>query len=393
MSINLNIDNNGNCNNIKRQLGNNVTIVDTGSFYDIEDTNIINDVCDKIYDSAISNNKHIICFDLSSEGLLYNTLNFIDKLVKLMSGKEYGHVLTFYVLSGALPDYSNVIYYKQACKQFGWNELNIILTNQWENLQKNKTIEHLDFYNSFNIEKKSKSKKFNFYNRSIKPHRLMLCSELLKRNLIDLGYVSFNITPDEINSLQHNNGNIIHKLMPNIANSIINTLVSYKELFPISLGLSEDNLGIERSHRITESDKEHWENSYFSVVAESSFFHDLYDEKDCLRSDLSLNCVLLSEKTYKCIQGKMPFIIAGFTGSLEILKRFGYKTFHPFIDETYDSIKNDEDRLISIANEIQRLCSLSEYELNKWQENIYPIADHNYKTLLNSKNVYLKNSN
>jgi len=76
--------------------------------------------------------------------------------------------------------------------------------------------------------------------------------------------------------------------------------------------------------------------------------------------------------------------LAGFTGSLKNLRSFGYKTFHPYIDETYDTIDNDEDRVEAICNEIERLCKLSDTEILEWQRNVEPIILHNYQHFCNT---------
>ena len=45
----------------------------------------------------------------------------------------------------------------------------------------------------------------------------------------------------------------------------------------------------------------------------------------------------ITEKTYRNIKYKKPFIIMGQHISLASLHKLGYKTFHPLIDESYDS--------------------------------------------------------
>ena len=44
--------------------------------------------------------------------------------------------------------------------------------------------------------------------------------------------------------------------------------------------------------------------------------------------------------------------------SLKYLKQLGLKTFSPFIDESYDTIKNGKERATAIYNEIKRLFFL-----------------------------------
>ena len=72
-----------------------------------------------------------------------------------------------------------------------------------------------------------------------------------------------------------------------------------------------------------------------------------------------------------------------------MLRDFGYKTFHPYIDETYDTLVDDEQRITAIVNEIERLCKLSDSAWIEWQHNVESIVLHNYNTLLNSGEVIL----
>jgi hypothetical protein len=74
----------------------------------------------------------------------------------------------------------------------------------------------------------------------------------------------------------------------------------------------------------------------------------------------------------------MPFILMAFPRSLEVLRQQGYKTFSPYINEAYDLIENDEDRAIAIANEIERLCQLSDENWLEIQDALLPRLEHNF---------------
>jgi hypothetical protein len=92
---------------------------------------------------------------------------------------------------------------------------------------------------------------------------------------------------------------------------------------------------------------------------------------------------MFTEKTYKFISAKKPFILAGFTGSLQMLREFGYKTFHPYINESYDNIESDSERLWAIINEVNRLCRMTDSEWIEWQHNIKSIVEYNSNYFLN----------
>lgn len=85
----------------------------------------------------------------------------------------------------------------------------------------------------------------------------------------------------------------------------------------------------------------------------------------------------LTEKILRPIACGHPFILAAGPGSLALLRKYGFKTFSPFIDESYDNILDKQKRLVAIANEMQRLSQLPEDEI-KWMLGICQlIAKHN----------------
>jgi len=85
-----------------------------------------------------------------------------------------------------------------------------------------------------------------------------------------------------------------------------------------------------------------------------------------------------TEKTYKSIAIKHPFIVAGNYGVLKALRREGFKTFHPFINESYDDIKNRDERICLIIREVMKLCIKDEQSWQLFIEKIQPILDYNY---------------
>lgn len=89
----------------------------------------------------------------------------------------------------------------------------------------------------------------------------------------------------------------------------------------------------------------------------------------------------ITEKTYKPIYFKMPFISVTKAGSLAILRKMGYKTFTPFINESYDEAESYDVRVSLIHKEIKRLVKLSDTEFKKIVEECKLICEHNYKIL------------
>ena len=51
----------------------------------------------------------------------------------------------------------------------------------------------------------------------------------------------------------------------------------------------------------------------------------------------------------------MPFVMVNVPHSLDALRSMGFKSYHPYIDETYDTIENDQDRMISVMHTLLKL--------------------------------------
>jgi hypothetical protein len=113
-------------------------------------------------------------------------------------------------------------------------------------------------------------------------------------------------------------------------------------------------------------------DSWFTIVSEASF------------GDSEGTC-FISEKTFKPIACYHPFIIFGNRGSLAHLKKMGYKTFSPYINESYDNLPTWE-RLEAIITEVKRINSMSFEEKLTWYKGMKDILEHNYNTL--RKNSY-----
>ena len=85
---------------------------------------------------------------------------------------------------------------------------------------------------------------------------------------------------------------------------------------------------------------------------------------------------------------KHPFILVSTAHSLTYLKKLGYKSFSPYINEHYDTIEDDEERMNAVWAEVERLCAFTDAEWLEWQKGIVDIVNYNYDVLTN-KTSYL----
>ncbi len=89
----------------------------------------------------------------------------------------------------------------------------------------------------------------------------------------------------------------------------------------------------------------------------------------------------LTEKTYKAILCKKPFVLVSEQYGLKALHAFGFKTFSPWFNESYDDIEDFDQRVEAVLSEINRLSLLSEDEMAVILREINSIIEHNYKVL------------
>lgn len=87
----------------------------------------------------------------------------------------------------------------------------------------------------------------------------------------------------------------------------------------------------------------------------------------------------LTEKTFKAIALEMPFVLIAPHHSLEYLRGYGFRTFDPFIDETYDTIEDPYKRIEAATQILLDLQARSAAAKQEFWNNILPIVEHNYR--------------
>lgn len=90
------------------------------------------------------------------------------------------------------------------------------------------------------------------------------------------------------------------------------------------------------------------------------------------------NKLHLTEKIFKPIVARRPFMLVGAPGNLEYLKSYGFKTFDRWIDERYDHETDHDIRISMIVTELEKLCNLSESELTDMYHDMSAVLDHNF---------------
>lgn len=245
---------------------------------------------------------------------------------------------------------------------------------------------------NYNYNKKyeirDRQKKFTCFNRVPRQHRTDLLEYMYRYNLVDQAYYSYygdTVHDKNLFELAENKLNEYNNHEPPREGSyFLKNFIQYKSNYPLKL-----NITTERNNPVdvVRDDYEFYENSYFSVITETNFYNFTQDPQNIESPSEFYHDVphtrglFLSEKIFKPIVMQHPFILAGQQHILKYLKARGYKTFSPYFDESYDDIKHGGHRLQAIAQEINRLCGLSNEEWLQIQEAIKPILEHNRKNL------------
>ncbi len=215
-----------------------------------------------------------------------------------------------------------------------------------------------------------REKYFLSYNRVIREYRLALISMIYDMNLNKKGIISLGAEKVD----KEFGGVWPHKISEFIRNPKQNKIVSdalmkIKPLYPIDADGDVDANWIYKDGEKMSGVVGQWTNFskqykrvYFNIVTESSYYED---------------CIYMSEKTFKPISNLVPFIIVSNPFFLKKLRQLGYKTFHPWIDESYDEETDNDKRFFMILDEIKKLCEMTKKEIHDWYYDMKHILLHN----------------
>ena len=167
-------------------------------------------------------------------------------------------------------------------------------------------------------EVKLKEKKFLCFNKVNREHRIRLLEMALANDIVNDGFYSFEGDEQWRDLIP-----LLPEEFPNIKKN--------RDIFPLRLNITENRTN---PVNIIPDDLHYHRESYFSIVTETLFYNRY--APDQWHRPFVEDSMFLSEKTYRCFALLHPFILMGRPHSLVELRKQGYKTFSPFIDESYD---------------------------------------------------------
>lgn len=216
---------------------------------------------------------------------------------------------------------------------------------------------------------------FLSFNRISRPHRIGLVGMLYHHDLLSEGYCSFFQGSYGNTTFRECLGHLKKLVSASTFNTINHQILKHIPDFPLKLNTVSvnDNINYHQT-----DDEKYYRDSLLSVVTETFFFKtvsDIYDDEG----------IFFSEKTFKPILAKHPFILMNRPRSLKALRSLGYRTFAGWIDESYDLIEDDEQRFLAIISELVRFNAWKntwdQDMWDKWNHEMYQITEHNYRVL------------
>jgi hypothetical protein len=216
----------------------------------------------------------------------------------------------------------------------------------------------LDWYRDFQYVEPESFNRFdkvficyNHLTSKYRSYRLHLVSNLIEQDLVKFGSVSLfhngwkTTIEDPENPLDNRARVKIYKQLRNVGDPLI--IDTDTPSGSLSASVNFDSLT----------------SALFHVVTETVYFQDKLH---------------LTEKVFKPIVAKRPFLLVAAPGNLAYLKSYGFRTFDRWIDESYDAEPDHYIRIEKITFELAKLCAMSPALLKQMHVEMQEVLDYNF---------------
>ena len=233
-------------------------------------------------------------------------------------------------------------------------ELTVISINRWNQVVHDFTPDYSKHYERNYEANKPLDKLFTFFSRAHRQHRVDMLNALCDYKLLDDIEWSWHATFEE-SALR----------------------AELEHLVPRTLELAENVPPAESIFAPGPELYDCFDTTYFDLVSETFYYNDVTD-----RSDYSYwHTIFITEKTWRCMYNKRPFIIAGNKGTLAHLHSLGFKTFPHIFDESYDDVSNQYrlEQILLQINNIDKVAlhnKIFSKETNEILEHNKKVAEH-----------------
>ena len=301
----------------------------------------------------------------------------VDELVHMAKTNSFPYDIK-------IDDISAIDHIVSLIKQKSGKSLNVLVTSEFSNdvdstlsrynLKKLYYFFHgfaaLDWYRGYYALNSNKSivKQYSYdfisFNRIInndRSYRIYFVSLLKEQGLLNHGQVSFNVTDNLFDDWQDETADPNSKLSEQAKRHAEQHLVNIDKLIIDQAELpGSASADIPRTITGLYGPKL---DSFWHVVTETVFYYEKLH---------------LTEKIFKPIVSKQPFMLLAAPGNLAYLRSYGFKTFDGIIDESYDNITDNDKRIEAVVEQLHWYCNLSDQEKTNVMRAVEPIILHNF---------------
>lgn len=203
------------------------------------------------------------------------------------------------------------------------------------------------------------------YNRRPRVHRFLFLHNIFRDNLQDRGLYSYGGETFNDEDFYIKDSLLKYKSAAN-SHGRYDTICEVDEKISSLIDKKElriDDQSLVNNLALTPYVYEDYSRTFLSVVNETNIDNDI---------------LFLSEKIWKPILLKHPFLVIGNPYTLQALRDMGYKTFGDFWDESYDEILRFDERIEAVNKILLDLSKHSTKELIKIRKQMQDILAHNH---------------
>jgi hypothetical protein len=212
--------------------------------------------------------------------------------------------------------------------------------------QHNNIITPIDFNN--------KTKQFVNLNLAIRPHRFLMTSYLMFRQISQYGHISWK-NPKHLTWREILEGNY----RPHYDFSWLAQLSNFDQ---VGLGLQHyiKTINILKSIQLDNTVLDHatwtggnyfYQSAWIDLVNETHY--ELYGN------------AFLTEKTFKPMAYGLPFIFNASQHHLKAVQQLGYQSFPELFNEQYDNLPSSLVKIATVGNEVFNFCTRNKFEIIK----------------------------
>jgi hypothetical protein len=345
------------------------TVLYSGSWQEIADLQSIA--------KQVKKQNKVLLLDNSGEGFVH----YIKALYDLLINQEKLKESELYLISGAADIQQEIDKVASDCNKkpftgIYFNKFEISTADEAFYFKK-------DLLNDDYCEKmydfriKNYEKTFLNFNRRARTHRLATVAMMHSMNLLDHGYVSltksdYNYGWQDLYDCVLDEHETHHDSL-----ELLNQFEKYANNFP-NLVLDRPLMINNEAHLSNSAEKYYWK-SILNLTSETNFY-----TTEPIGKPMQQPTRFLSEKTFKPILYLQPFILISVPRSLELLRDMGYKTFHPYIDESYDYEEDDRERLLMILRQVEKFVKYTPNQTAEFLHSVKEICFYNKKRIFNT---------